>query len=180
MPLYAGRHHTGTSPSLRSVFVTGLQNAHAVEQQALSLIDRQLDRLVRYPEIADRLRSHRIETEAQMRRLDEILHGLNESRSSWRDAALAFVGNMAALSHTLAGDEVLKNHMVNHAFENYEIAAYTSLIALAEAGDFAQATPLLRATLREEEAMAEWVKDSMAELTLKYVGLRQEGRAASH
>lgn len=41
------------------MFVTGLQNAHAVEQQALALIDRQLDRLVRYPEVADRLRLHR-------------------------------------------------------------------------------------------------------------------------
>jgi ferritin-like metal-binding protein YciE len=175
MPLY-----TGTSPTVRSVFVTGLQNAHAVEQQALSLIDRQLDRLVRYPEIADRLREHRIETEAQMRRLEEILHGLNETHSSWRDAALSLVGNLAALGHTLAGDEVLKNQMVNHAFENFEIATYTSLIALAEAGDFARATPLLQATLREEEAMAQWVRDSLPGVTLKYVGLRQEGRAASH
>ncbi|HEX8193833.1 MAG TPA: ferritin-like domain-containing protein [Allosphingosinicella sp.] len=175
MPLYAG-----TSPRFRSVFVTGLQNAHAVEQQALSLIDRQLDRLVHYPEIADRLRSHRLETEAQMRRLEEILHGLGESHSGWRGAALSLMGNIAALGHTLAEDEVLKNHLVNHAFENYEIAAYTSLIALAEAGDFAQAAPLLRATLREEEDMAEWVRGSLADLTLKYVGLRQEGRAASH
>ena len=175
MPLY-----TGTSPNVRSIFVTGLQNAHAVEQQALSLIDRQLDRLTRYPEIAERLRDHRLETEAQMRRLDEILNGLNESRSGWRDAAMALMGNVAALSNSLAGDEVLKNHIVNHAFENFEIATYTSLIAIAEAGDFAQALPLLRATLQEEERMAQWVRDSLADLTLKYVGLRSEGRAASH
>ncbi len=65
------------SPQLRSVFVTGLQNAHAVEQQALALIDRQLDRMVRYPEIAERLRMHRGETEVQIRRLDEILSEFN-------------------------------------------------------------------------------------------------------
>jgi ferritin-like metal-binding protein YciE len=171
--------YTGTS-SIRSVFVTGLQNAHAVEQQALSMIDRQLDRLVRYPEIADRLRAHRVETEGQMRRLEEILHGLNESHSSWRDAAMALMGNLAALGNSLAGDEVLKNQIVNHAFENFEIATYTSLIALAEAGDFAQAVPLLEATLREEEAMAAWVRDSLADLTLKYVGLTREGTTAGH
>ena len=175
MPLY-----TPVSPTVRSVFVTGLQNAHAVEQQALALIDRQLDRLVRYPEIADRLRSHRVETEAQLRRLEEILHGLNESHSSWRDAAMSLMGNIAAFSNSLAGDEVLKNHIVNHAFENFEIATYTSLIALAEAGDFATAAPLLRESLREEEAMAQWVRDSLADLTLKYVGLRTEGRQARH
>jgi ferritin-like metal-binding protein YciE len=169
-----------TAGTLRTVFVTGLQNAHAVEQQALSLIDRQLDRLVRYPEVADRLRSHRLETEGQLRRLEEILHGLNESHSSWRDAAMSLMGNIAALSNSMAGDEILKNQIVNHAFENFEIATYTSLIALAEAGDFASARPLLEATLREEEAMAAWVRDSLAELTLKYVGLRSEGRSASH
>ena len=175
MPLY-----TPVSPTVRSVFVTGLQNAHAVEQQALALIDRQLDRLVRYPEIADRLRAHRSETEGQIRRLEEILRGLDESHSSWRDAAMSLMGNIAALSNSLAGDEVLKNHIVNHAFENFEIATYTSLIALAEAGSFATAVPLLQATLREEEAMAAWVRDSLADLTLKYVGLRSEGRAAGH
>jgi ferritin-like metal-binding protein YciE len=175
MPIYRG-----TSPTVRSVFVTGLQNAHAVEQQALSLIDRQLDRLVHYPEIADRLRSHRIETEGQLRRIEEILHSLNESHSSWRDAAMSLMGNIAALSNSMAGDEVLKNHIVNHAFENFEIATYTSLIALADAGDFATAAPLLRASLAEEERMAEWVRESLAGLTLKYVGLRSDGRQASH
>lgn len=175
MPLY-----NPVSPTVRSVFVTGLQNAHAVEQQALSLIDRQLDRLVRYPEIADRLRAHRIETEGQMRRLEEILSSLNESHSSWRDAAMSLMGNIAALSNSMAGDEVLKNHIVNHAFENFEIATYTSLIAIAEAGEFATAAPLLRASLREEEEMAQWVRDSLADLTLKYLGLRAEGRTAGH
>ena len=170
MPLY-----TGTPPSLRSVFVTGLQNAHAVEQQSLALLDRQLDRLTNYPEIAARLRAHRVETEEQIRRLEEILRGLNESHSGWRDAAMSLIGNIAALSNSLAGDEVLKNHIVNHAFENFEVASYASLIALADAGDFASAAPLLRASLAEEEAMARWVRESLADLTLKYVGLRSEG-----
>jgi ferritin-like metal-binding protein YciE len=115
-----------------------------------------------------------------MRRLEEILSGMNESHSSWRDAAMAMVGNLAALTHTLASDEVLKNHLVNHAFENFEIATYTSLLALAEAGSFAGSTALLQASLREEQAMASWVLDSLPGLTLKYAGLRDEGRQASH
>ncbi|HEX8364776.1 MAG TPA: ferritin-like domain-containing protein [Allosphingosinicella sp.] len=173
MPIYTPSHN------VRSVFVTGLQNAHAVERQSLALIDRQLDRLTRYPEIADRLRAHRVETEGQLRRLEEILHSLNETHSSWRDAAMSLMGNIAALSNSMAGDEVLKNHIVNHAFENFEIASYTSLVAIAEAGDFAVAVPLLRASLSEEQAMASWVLDSLADLTLKYVGLSAEGRSST-
>lgn len=166
------------SPTLRSVFVTGLQNAHAVENQALAMIDRQLDRLVRYPEISERLRAHRVETEAQIRRLDEILSTFNARNSSLKDFALNFMGNMAALGNVLAADEVLKDQMINYAFENFEVASYRSLIALAEAGDFTGPAGLLRETLREEEAMAAWVLDSLPALTLKYVGLSSGGAAA--
>ena len=162
----------------RTVFVTGLQNAHAVENQGLALIDRQVDRLTRYPEICERLRSHRVETEAQIRRLDEILSLLGERSSGWKDMALNFMGNMAALGNAMARDEVLKDQIVNYAFENFEVASYRSLIALSEAAGFGDATPLLRETLREEEAMAGWVLDTIPELTLKYVGLRSIGEQA--
>ncbi|TFI60293.1 ferritin-like domain-containing protein [Sphingomonas parva] len=169
-----------SSSHVRMIFVTGLQNVHAVEQQALSLLDRQLDRLVHYPEISERLRAHRIETESQIRRLDDILASLGEQGSSLKDMALSFLGNLAAMGHVMAADEVLKNHFVNAAFENYEIASYTSLIALGEAGSFPTATALLRETLQEEIAMAAWVQDSLPDLTRKYVSRRASGVSAGH
>jgi ferritin-like metal-binding protein YciE len=164
----------------RMIFVTGLQNAHALEHQALSLIDRQLDRLVHYPEIADRLRSHRVETENQIRRLEDVLSSLGEQGSSLKDLAMSFIGNLAGLSHVAASDEVLKNQFVNAAFENFEIASYTALIALGELAAFPTATALLRETLQEEVAMAAWVQDSLPDLTRKYVSLRAGGGTASH
>ena len=171
---------TTSNITLQSVFATGLQNAHAVEQQALALIDRQLDRLIRYPEVADRLRLHRVETEQQIVRLNDILGSLGESRSSFKDLALGFMGNIAALTHVMAPDEILKNSFVNYAFENFEIASYRSLITLAEAGSFPTAASLLEETLKEEQAMAAWIEESLPGLTLKYVGLRGEGQDASH
>ena len=171
---------TAPSAHFRLIFVTGLQNAHAVEQQALALMDRQLDRLTRYPEIAERLRSHRLETEDQIRRLEDILGSLGERPSGIKDMALSFIGNLAALGNVMAADEVLKNQLVNAAFENFEVASYTSLVALAEAGSYPTAAELLNETLKEEIAMAAWVQDSLPDLTLKYVGLRAEGRQASH
>jgi ferritin-like metal-binding protein YciE len=168
------------TPTLRTVLVTGLQNAHAVENQALSLIDRQLDRLVRYPEIAERLRAHRLETENQIRRLDDVLGSLGQRASGLKDMALSFMGNLAAMGNVMAADEVLKNQFVNAAFENFEVASYTSLVALAEAAELPTAAELLRETLQEEIAMAAWVQESLGPLTLKYVGLRSDGATASH
>ncbi len=171
---------TNTDDVLKSVFVTGLKNIHAVEHQALALIDRQLDHLTNYPEISDVLHKHRGETEQQIVRVEEILDGFGESRSLLKDAALTISGNLAALVHMVASDEVLKNSFANFAFENFEAASYTSLIALADAGSFAGATSLLQTSLTEEQAMAEWINDHNAALTLKYVERRAAGETASH
>ena len=42
----------------RDFFVTGLRNQHAVENQAIELLGRQIDRLENYPEMSAMLRRH--------------------------------------------------------------------------------------------------------------------------
>jgi len=164
----------------RELFVTGLKNAHGVEHQALALIDRQLDHLVNYPEVAEKLRLHRNETEQQIGRIDEILSGFDAKPSAIKDLGLSISGNMAALAHVFAPDEILKNNFANYAFENFEIASYTGLLTLAELGGFDSQQSLLRQSLTEEQRMATWVLESLPELTRKYVGLRAAGETASH
>ncbi len=164
----------------RSLFITGLKNAHALEKEALSLMDRQIQRLQNYPEVEARLRSHRQETEEQIVRLDAIFGQLDESASGFKDLAMGAMGNMAALGHTVAGDEILKNHFANLAFENFEIASYRSLITMAEVVGFAPGVPLLQQTLQEEEAMAAWVKDTIPDVTRKFMTLKAQGETASH
>ena len=64
---------TNSNDVTQSLFITGLQNIHGVENQALALMDRQLDHLENYPEVSDMLRKHRAETEQQIQRVDAIL-----------------------------------------------------------------------------------------------------------
>lgn len=169
-----------SADTARSVFVTGLKNIHGVEHQALALIDRQLDHLTNYPQVADRLRLHRTETEQQIDRIEEILDGLGEQRSVLKEAGLSLSGNLAALAHVFAPDEILKNHFANFAFENFEAASYKSLITVAEAGTFVSAVPLLTTSLGEEQAMATWIDEHNAGLTLHYLERRSAGETASH
>lgn len=165
---------------VQSVFITGLKNVHGVEHQALALIDRQLDHLANYPDVADMLRKHRGETEQQIVRVESILDDLGEQRSMLKDMALSLSGNLAALAHVFAPDEILKNSFANFAFENFEAASYKSLITLADAGGFDSATSLLQTSLREEQAMAAWVDENNGALTLRYVERRAAGETASH
>jgi len=162
----------------RSIFVTGLKNAHAMENQALSIMKPQLSRIENYPEVAAKLEQHIRETEGQIVRIEGLLSDLNEDSSSLKDMALSFTGGMAAMGHTMAGDEILKNSFANFAFENFEIAAYKSLMTIAELGGFANATSALQANLDEEKAMATWLDENLRSVTMKFASLKEAGETA--
>ena len=162
----------------REIFIVGLRNAHAMENQALSIMKPQESRIENYPQVLQRLRQHIGETEGQIQRLETILESLGESHSTLKDTALSIAGTMAAMGHAVAGDEIVKNSLANFAFENYEIAAYNSLITLAEAGGFASARELLEQNLAEEEAMASWLEENLPAVTLQFAELKAEGYSA--
>ena len=159
----------------RKIFVTGLKNAHAMENEALSIMKPQVSRIENYPEVARRLEDHIRETEGQVTRLEDILQQLDEDRSSLKDMALSLAGSMAAMGHTVAGDEIIKNSLANFAFENYEIAAYKSLLTIAELGGFPQATSALQANLQEEQGMAKWLDDNLGMVTRRFASLQEAG-----
>ena len=160
------------------IFITGLRNAHAMEHQALSIMKPQVSRIENYPEVARRLQQHITETEGQIERLEQVLDGLGENRSALKDAALSLGGSIAAIGHTVAPDEIVKNSFANFAFENYEIAAYKSLLALANQSGNAAAADLLAQNLHEEVAMAEWLDQNIEAVTLQYAALRESGATA--
>lgn len=171
---------TGQQEAIRHTFVVGLRNAHALEEEALSLLDRQIERLAHYADVEVRLRSHRGETERQIERLETILDGLGESASAFKDATMKLGGNVAAMMHALAPDEILKNCFANAAFEAFEVASYKALIVMAEQGGFKTALPLLEETLREEQAMVTFLDETLPLVVQRYLALRSSGETASH
>jgi ferritin-like metal-binding protein YciE len=160
----------------KELFVTGLKNAHAMERQAQEMLERQVERMGKYPDFKAKLREHLGETKAQIKRLEKLLSDLDSSPSVMKDAVLAFGANVAAVGHAMAGDEVLKNTFAHNALEHYEIAAYKSLLVLAEAAGIRVKT-VLQESLHEEERMAAWVDKNVEPITLAY--LEQEQKAAA-
>ncbi|NEX48784.1 ferritin-like domain-containing protein [Pseudotabrizicola algicola] len=149
----------------RGIFVAGLRNAHAMEKQALSVMQPQLDRLESYPELQGLLEKHYRETEDQLARLDQIFASLGESPSGMKDTVLGVMGSMQTMGHSIASDEVLKNHMADYMFEHFEIAAYTSLISMARSLGLTTVIPLLQQTLEEERRCAELLLDALPRVT---------------
>jgi ferritin-like metal-binding protein YciE len=158
-----------TSEKARDVYVVGLRNQHAVENQAIELLERQVGRLENYPEMAERMRRHIEESREQARRLEDLLAQFDTSHSTLKDTMMSLVGNLAALGHGMTPDEVLKNTFANFAFEHYEIASYTSLLTLAEVAGQTAGRSALETSLREEKDMAAWIAEHIDATTRRYV-----------
>ena len=164
--------------SPRDTYITGLVNAHALENQAVSILSRQIERLESYPEMSEQIRLHIDESKAQAQRLEEILQSLGTSSSTLKDLVTSFAGNMAAIAHVPMQDEVMKNTFANFAFEHFEIAAYRSLLTMAELAGDNSSPKLLQQSLNEEIRMAKWIEDNLDATTRKYVQLTAAGEKA--
>ena len=167
-----------TSGKGLEIYATGLRNQHAVENQAVELLSRQVERLENYPEMAARMRQHIEESQVQARRLEELLSSLGTSHSLLKDTALSLAGNMAALMHTVAPDEVVKNTFANYAFEHFEIASYKSLLTLSDAVGRGSDQTALKQSLSEELDMAQWIDQHLGDTTLRYLQRSQAGLKA--
>jgi ferritin-like metal-binding protein YciE len=163
---------------IRDAYATGLRNMHALEMSAIELTERQTERLEHYPEMKSRLAQHHRESQEQARRLEGIMQRMDTSASSTKNTVSSVMGNVAAALHTPAQDEVLKNTFANFAFEHQEIAAYTSLIAMAEMVNDTSSIAALRQSLAEEQAMADWIEKHIVPTTRRYLELLEQGERA--
>lgn len=162
------------------LFTDGLRNAHALQKNCREMLERQVDRLEKYPAIEARLRAHLKDKDTQLHRLEGILSDLGESPSVMKDAAAALGGNVSALMAAPMSDEVLKNSAANYAMANLEIATYESLLVLGEAAGKVDAIRALQTSLSEERAMANWLAEHMRETAVMFLKMRSEGQQASH
>ena len=167
-----------SSDTMREIYATALRNTHALEQEALQVMERQVERLQNYPEMEQMLRRHIDETYRQRERLEEALGVLGETPSVLKDAVMGLMGNLAAIAHSPAQDEILKNTFANHALENFEIAAYKSLITIAETAGQTGFITGFQQSLREEQTMAQQIHDSVETITRKYLMLTEQGAKA--
>ena len=142
----------------REWLVQWLRDAHAMEEQAETMLSGQLSRIENYPELSDRIRLHLDETRQQAARLKTCLDQMDESSSTMKDAGGKLTAMAQSISGVFAGDEVMKGSLASYTFEHMEIASYTILIAAAQSLGDTEVARVCEENLREEVAMADWLK----------------------
>ncbi|KKX30690.1 DUF892 family protein [Rhizobium sp. LC145] len=150
----------------RDNFIAWLRDAHAMEEQAITMMTAQSRRLENYPDLRNRIEQHLIETRAHAEVLEDLLGRFAAGgASTLKDIA----GKLAATAQGLGGiftsDEVIKGAMASYAFEHVEIASYRVLIAAADELGEIEAKAVFERILEEEIAMADWLEANLDNVT---------------
>lgn len=146
-----------------------LRDAHAMEEQAETLLTGQAGRIENYPELSARVEQHLAETRSQRERLEACIERRGASSSGLKDLSGKFTAFMQNMSGVFAGDEVVKGVLASYTFEHMEIASYRILVAAAQADGDAETARVCEEICREEEAMADWLKEHMGNIAVQHL-----------
>lgn len=146
-----------------------LRDAHAMEVQAEEVLKTQASRIKNYPQLKARIEQHVEETRAQAGLLAGCIDRLGGSTSTLKDTGGKLMALGQSLGGLMVGDEVVKSVLSCYTFEHMEIASYRILIAAAEQADDYHTKDICERILVEEETMAKWLGDHLAEITRQYL-----------
>jgi len=144
--------------SLRDVFTHELKDMYSAEKQILKALPKIIKK-AGSTELQEALEDHRMATENQVGRLEEILGAMEETAKTAKKCK-----GMAGILEE--GEELLKERGTDGVLdaaligaaqkvEHYEIAAYGTLVAFAKQLGEDRAVELLEETLEEEKSADE-------------------------
>lgn len=164
------------SGTLHDAFLDELRDAYDAEKQLTKALPK-MAKAATSPVLRDAFQAHLQETLGHVERLEQVMQGLGEKvRGKHCDAIEGIIEEGKAVMEEEFDDITMDACLIaaGQRAEHYEIAAYGTLVAWAEAMGHAEAANLLQETLDEEKAADEKLT-SLAE-----AGINQEAADAAH
>ncbi|MGX8008872.1 YciE/YciF ferroxidase family protein [Mesorhizobium sp. ORM8.1] len=148
---------TTAENGLETLFVEGLKDIYYAEKKILKTLPK-LSKAAQSEKLSAAFEKHRMETEGQVERLEQIFEQLGKpTRGKTCPAIDGILEEGSEILEEYKDAPALDAGLVGaaQAVEHYEIARYGTLIAWAEQLGMKDALPLLRETLKEESATDE-------------------------
>ncbi|MEN4981164.1 DUF892 family protein [Erwinia billingiae] len=150
-------------------YLAWVKDAHAMEKQAESMLEKMSGRLEHYPDLKARIDQHIEETRQQQALVQSVIDRYDTSSSALKDA----MGKLSAMGQAMGGmmadDEVVKGAISGYVFENLEIGSYTSLIAAAQLVGDTEGVRIFTQIREQEIAMAEWCLQHLPDVTEQFM-----------
>src|SRR5436190_19603756 len=142
------------SGSLHDAFLDELRDAYDAEKQLTKALPK-LARAATSPVLRDAFESHLEETRGHVERLEEVMEGLGEKvRGKHCDGIAGIIEEGKAVMEEDFDEDTMDACLIaaGQRAEHYEIGAYGTLIAWAEAMGHDEAVKFLQKNLDEEKA----------------------------
>ncbi|WP_114860656.1 ferritin-like domain-containing protein [Azospirillum brasilense] len=162
----------------KETLIDWLRDAHAMESQAVEMLERQAERIKNYPDVLAKVQEHIEVSNRQADRLKQCLQRLGTDTSAIKTGVAMLIGNAQSLSGVVASDEIVKASIFDYSFEHFEIANYRALIAAAEQAGEPEIARMLQPSLDEELEMAAWLEQRLPQLTKTYLERRETAGTA--
>lgn len=162
--------------TLHDAFIDELRDTYDAEKQLTKALPK-LAKAASSPELREAFETHLQETQVQIERLEQVFESLDEKP---RGKHCEGIAGIIEEGKTIMGEDFDETTMdacliaAGQRAEHYEMAAYGTLIAWAEAMGHTDAASLLHETLEEEKAADEKLS-AIAE-----GGINQEAADAAH
>ncbi|HEX6509657.1 MAG TPA: ferritin-like domain-containing protein [Chloroflexota bacterium] len=161
----------------RDVVVAWLNDAHAMENALIRVLEHRVDDAKDYPWIQARDQQHLDQTRRHADMVKSCVDRLGGKTSTIKSTLASLFGTVQAPTTGPAGDEIVKNFLTDYAAESFEVASYRALITAAtEIGDRETAT-VCEQILAEDQDMANWLIENLPVVTreqmIKMVGAGQ-------
>ena len=134
-----------------------LNDAHIMEVRSLPILRRRVGDEPLAPDARARLESHLRETEQHSERLRQALRALGSAPTPVLGSSEPIVVLTQDITSRLFSDRLVISAIAALAAEQFEVAAYSALIAAAEHAGEAEVARLCRLNRGEDEDMAEWL-----------------------
>lgn len=154
-----------------------LRDAHAMEEQSISLLTSQSRRLRNYPDLKARIDMHLQETRDQAASIERCLERYESDATTDREITSRMVILGQAFSGLFIEDAPVKGTLANHAFEQMEIASYKVLIAAADRAGDLDTKQVCETILQQEIAMAEWLDQHAGQIARDFLDRTERGVA---
>jgi ferritin-like metal-binding protein YciE len=138
---------------LNDLVVTHLQDAYAMEQNVLKMLDSMIS-TTNDPQMKGGLEQHRAETVEHANRVEQRLRELGEGTSMTKNAGAMMTGWMKMIPDMMRDEKATKNLRDGFVTEHLEIAGYELLERIANRAGDSQTAAVARRNKQDEEQMA--------------------------
>lgn len=147
--------------SNKDLLIGWLNNAHAMEQQLIPVLENHAKDMEKHPSAQARIRQHIEETRRHGERVARCLSLLGSRPSAVKSTLASLMGSAQAISTGLFKDELVKNALSDFAAEEFEVACYKALIVAARESGQSEIVRECEENMREDEAMARWLDEQL-------------------